>query len=360
MIHSRLRVPRPLLLATALAACSRGGDGGPGTLGSIAIEPLSAALCIGDSISFTAQVLDARGQPVAGTPVRWSSSAPEAVSIDTASGVAHALALGATVITAHARGITSDSGALDVPLDLLPEFVPDTVVLAPGDTMTLGVRLRRQSAGPVPNHIPTFVPFDSAVAGLDSNGFVHAKAAGTVGLSVSACNFQNTGGVKVFTAPDSATGQAYLWLSGRAELRASVPARAFNFTHGGGKPAFQIISRVGGNAKFFIYEDTVRLAGTGLFSLDSLTRDEGMNSGLLCNLPRPFAMYLDASLSFLTTMHGGATAVTSYASKGSWATVSGRTVVRMRGIVSGGTTVDTLRAIYTFSAPLKDTTGVCP
>jgi hypothetical protein len=40
--------------------------------------------------------------------------------------------------------------------------------------------------------------------------------------------------------------------------------------------------------------------------------------------------------------------------------IAGRVVTRMRGTVGGITArADTLQAIYTFSAPLRDTTNVC-
>jgi len=65
-------------------------------------------------------------------------------------------------------------------------------------------------------------------------------------------------------------------------------------------------------------------------------------------------------IASLFSMHGGSTVVTSYSNAG-FRMAGGRVITRMRGVVgAAGTTVDTLQAIYTFSAPLRDTTGVCP
>jgi hypothetical protein len=352
-------MPLALCAAAGFAACSGHADGAPGLVQSIAIQPQSAALCVGDSLTFSAHVLDAGGHPVAGAQVRWSSSAPEAVAIDTASGVARALAFGAAQITATSGGVRSqDPAGLEVPLDLSPEFVPDTTVLAPGDTMTLGVRLRRLGAGAVPNRTPQIAPFDSPIAALDSAGLVRAKTIGTTGLSLSACGFSGHGAVRVFTPPDSATGLAYLWLSGPMELRVSLPAQANNFFLTNGRPAFQVFSRTGGNSRVFLYEDTVSLGGIGVFPLDSLLTSE-IAPTLACAPPRPFATYNDQSLTTLLGMHGGSTAVTTYVPVGNHAVISGRTVTRMRGVVAGVPTLDTLQAIYTFSAPLVSVSGAC-
>ncbi|HVO34125.1 MAG TPA: Ig-like domain-containing protein, partial [Gemmatimonadales bacterium] len=165
--------------AALLAACSGSKEGGTG-VAAIVVAPQAAALCVGDSLTFTAQVLDASGGTVTGSPVRWSSSAPQLVSVDSASGVARALGLGTAQISASVGSLRSAApGRLDVPSDLLPEFVPDTVVLAPSDTFTLGVRLRRASAGPLPSRTPTITPSSDAIASLDATGLVTAKTAGT-------------------------------------------------------------------------------------------------------------------------------------------------------------------------------------
>jgi hypothetical protein len=359
---------RPARLATALgcaaaiAACSGGGGGtGPGY--TVTVQPSAAALCIGDNQAFTAQVLDGSGHPVSGAVPAWSSGTPQVASIDPGSGVAHAVAIGTTAIVATYGGARSSAATLDVPADLVPQFVPDTAVLAPGDTMTLGARLRRASSGPVPvGHVPTITPGNGAVASIDASGLVTAKAAGRASLSLSACGQPGSGAVDVFSPPDSATGSAYLWVSGAAELRVRLPARAINFPRTGGGPAFQIVGPSGSATRFFLYEDTVHLAAAGQYLLDSLRTTEVTNS-LACAPPRPFAMYTDqnpSTLTLLLGLHGGTMTVTSYAPRSGYAVVSGRTVTRVRGAVPGSSRVDTLQAIYTFSAPLRDTSGVCP
>jgi hypothetical protein len=350
-------------LAVLLAACSDSEPTPPRTL-TIGILPQSAALCVGDSLTLTARVTDASGQPVSGVALSWASSAPEAIEVAQASGIAHALTTGSAVVTASAQGVTSNRAAIDVPADLVPEFVPDSVVLAPGDTMTLGVRLRRISGGLVPAHVPVFTPYDSAVASLDATGLVHAKTAGRVGLSVSACGRQGGGAVDVFSPTDAVTGNAYLWLSGPAELRARMPARAVNFTGKNGQPAYQVFSSVGPSGtptQLFVYEDTVRLSGVGSYPLDSLLTGELLPpNNPACVPPRPFAVYTAGTQTLLLSLTAGTARVTTFTPQAAYTAISGRLLFRVRGAIPGATQVDTLAAIYMFSAPLVDSAGACP
>jgi len=357
----RLRRARTTpLVILALAACSGCTDLLPGRTLTVTVQPGAAALCVGDSQAFTAQVLDDSGHAVPSPQLLWSSSAPQVAAIDPALGVAHALAVGSAAIVAAARGARSAPVTLDVPADLVPEFVPDSLVLAPGDTLTLRVRLRRLSSGPVPGRTPAIAAFDSAVAGITAAGLVTAKVAGRVGLSLAACGHQGGGAVDVFTPSDSVTGLAYLWLSGAQELRVRLPVRALNFTRSNGQPALQIYSQVS-TIRGFLYEDTLSLGGTGLFPVDSVLRDSVLIAGYPCTARRPFAFYTEpATTTLLVSLQGGSTTVTSFASHAGYKAISGRAVLRIRGLVGGAAQLDTLQAIYTFSAPLVSRAGACP
>ena len=345
--------------AAVLTACSGSKEGGTG-VALVTVDPPAAALCIGDSLAFTAHLLDASGDTVPGSAVRWSSSAPSLVSVDSVSGFARALAFGTAQITASVGSLRSATpGRLDVPSDLTAETVPDTVVLAPGDTFTLGARLRRVSSGPTPTRTPVIAALDTAPASITAAGLVTAKAVGTATFTLSACGFTGHGAAQVYTPPDSATGTGYLWLSGPVEVRYRLGTSVRNYLLSSRKPAFQAFGFANPKGRSFAYEDTVQLAGPGTFALDSLRSSEVSSAS--CAPPRPFAAYGDSTLSSLLSLHGGAAAVTSYSTAGGFRAVSGRISGRMSGYLNGIlTTLDTLRLIYTFSAPLRDSTGVCP
>jgi len=367
----RLRfVRRATLVAVAFVALPGCTDLLPvpvAPAGSVTVAPASATICVGDSLAFAAQVLDDSGRPVAAPHLLWSSSAPQVVSVDPARGVARALATGSTLITASSGGTLSAPVSLDVPGDLLPEFVPDSVVLAVGDTMTLGIRLRRASGGPLPSHTPVITPFNSRVASMDAAGLVTAKDTGRASLALTVCGQAGGGAADVFTPPDSVTGSSYLWLSGTTELRLRRPAQAINFTRTGGGPGFQLIAPPNDTMRFFLYEDTVSLAGTGTYVLDSLKSTE-VTSSLACRPPRPFAWYTDQTnltlLTLLFSLGGDSLHVTTLTQRPGVRAVSGRMRFRLRGEVAGqlgpGGGPDTLAAIYTFSVPLVTVTGACP
>ncbi len=345
--------------AALLAACSGSKEGGTG-VAVVAVDPPAAALCVGDSLTFTAHLLDASGDTVTGSQVRWTSSAPQAVAVDSVSGVARALAFGTAQITASVGALRSATpGRLDVPSDLLAELVPDTVVLAPGDTFTVGARFRRVSTGPVPSRVPAIAPLDTAPASITALGLVTAKAAGTATFSVSGCGFTGQGAAQVYTPPDSLTGTGYLWLSGPVQLRYRLATVARNYVLTSKKPAFQVYGRGSPQGRQFAYEDTLQLAAVGTFPVDSIRSSEV--GAAQCAPPRPFAVYGDSAPSSLLSLRGGSAAVTTFSTTTGFRAVSGRVRASMSGFVGGNlTSLDTLQAVFTFSVPVRDSTNACP
>ncbi len=330
------------LSAAALAACSGSKDGGTG-VAAVTVDPQAAALCVGDTLTFTARLLDASGDTVTGSNVRWTSSAPQTVAVDSVSGLAHALALGTVQISASIGTLRSaNPGTLDVPSDLDPQFVPDTVVLAPGDTFTLGARLRRTSAGPVPGgHTPVITPSSDAVAGLDATGLVTAKTVGTSSLALTACGFTGHGAARVFTPPDSVTGLGYLWLSGPAELRVDMGTPLLNFTLSSAEASLSGIRQHGLQPAPSFTRTRCSSAAQGPYALDS-------SPPLSRTLPRathraPSRLYgNETTFTTLVSMHGGSTAVTTYSATGFPEGLGARHLRGCVGIVRGVATRWTL------------------
>lgn len=88
----------------------------PEQIGWIEITPPGGQLqLIGTTLQFTAQALDENGAPLATQPpFAWSSSDPAAATVDPATGLATALATGATTITALAPDGSSARASLRV------------------------------------------------------------------------------------------------------------------------------------------------------------------------------------------------------------------------------------------------------
>jgi glucose/arabinose dehydrogenase len=87
---------------------------------SVAVEPDSTTVLVGESQRLAARVRDARGADLEGQAVRWSSD-DEAVARVGADGTVHALAPGRAVVTAESGG-TSATAVVRVERGALPEL----------------------------------------------------------------------------------------------------------------------------------------------------------------------------------------------------------------------------------------------
>ncbi|MGD8289923.1 MAG: Ig-like domain-containing protein, partial [Gemmatimonadota bacterium] len=90
--------PSRILALLLLAACNSGTTVVEVEVGSINVSPASAALEVGLTLQFTAEVLDDSGSPLTGRTVTWESSVPGVASIDS-DGLATGLTEGTTTIT---------------------------------------------------------------------------------------------------------------------------------------------------------------------------------------------------------------------------------------------------------------------
>lgn len=116
-----------------LVAC---GDGTveppPPVATSLAVSPAEAALtALGATTQFSAVVRDQSGNPMPGAAVNWSSTDPAVVSVNS-SGLATAVAVGSTTVTATAG---SASGTATVSVD---QAVATVSVSPPSHTLRLG------------------------------------------------------------------------------------------------------------------------------------------------------------------------------------------------------------------------------
>jgi uncharacterized repeat protein (TIGR01451 family) len=107
------------LAATLLVqACSREVVGV--SLGSISVSPSSAAMVVGESRSFSAQVRDTEGAVVPGIAVTWSTTPSSILSVN-AEGQVQALSSGEAEVVATAQGVT---GSATVQVEAEPSIVP--------------------------------------------------------------------------------------------------------------------------------------------------------------------------------------------------------------------------------------------
>lgn len=107
--RATLRALAAALVVLAAGAC--GDSTGPGGSVNITVSPSVVTLAVADSITLSATVQDADGQPLAGD-VTWKSSNTQRATV-TGTGVVHALSAGSVTITAS-QGGTSAAAAITI------------------------------------------------------------------------------------------------------------------------------------------------------------------------------------------------------------------------------------------------------
>lgn len=76
----------------------------PTPVASVVITPDSSTIELGATVALTAQARDDQGAALSDRTIRWSSSAPAVVSIDSLTGVAKGMAGGSAIVTATSEG----------------------------------------------------------------------------------------------------------------------------------------------------------------------------------------------------------------------------------------------------------------
>lgn len=184
-------VRRPFLAAAlvcvVLVSLSCGGDSGSPTPtpNSVLVSPgADTLISIGSHRTFTAQVLDANGDPIDGKTVTWSSSAPGVLSIDPVTGLATAVTNGPAVV--HATSGTLQGSANVIVLQLVASVTvtpANASFTAVGDTQRFTAVAKDSGGTTVPGVQILWTTSDNSVATIDTLGLAKAKGAGTALVS---------------------------------------------------------------------------------------------------------------------------------------------------------------------------------
>ena len=145
---------------------------------TLSVTPESAVFTsLGDTVRFSAQVRDQNGQVLSGASVTWTSADPSVASVS-ASGLARAVADGATTITAAVGGAL-DSAAVEVHQELTQVIVsPAMVDLEVGDTLRLIAEAQDANGNPLGTAGFVWMSANAYVATVDSTGLVRARVRG--------------------------------------------------------------------------------------------------------------------------------------------------------------------------------------
>jgi uncharacterized protein YjdB len=171
-MSGRGTAPRSLVAITALAV-----------LGALAcadevIRPQCVLVPSVDSIELTlGQTAEMRATPscvgVAAPRVRWTSSAPDVVAVDSLAGVVTARQVGEATLHAWVVGVASDTADVRVRVNcaatptIAPTITPQTLVLPVGGTARLQASVPRPCGAP-PDTVFAWQSLDASIATVDA------------------------------------------------------------------------------------------------------------------------------------------------------------------------------------------------
>lgn len=167
---------------------------------TITVTPSSLTLATGQSGQLAATALDARGRPVAGATVAWTSSAPAIATVST-SGLVTAVAPGSAVVTASSEGKSATARVtVDPPPVAKVEVTPTTLSLEVGKSGQLQA-VARDASGAASGAPIGWASSDASVASVSADGLVLGVKAGSATVTATAGGISGSASVTVKAAP---------------------------------------------------------------------------------------------------------------------------------------------------------------
>ena len=374
-----------VLTVVAAAACF---DVSSGVQSFLVVSPILDSLFVGDTIPpRSVSLVGSDGVSRNPGVVSWSISPESVATVDSVTGKIVGVSKGSALLLAHAAGVTSPALVVVYrPLDLT--LLMDTVVVLPGDTLSLGPFLAVRQKVPS----ATTLSFDSSasprVYTIDTTtGLIRAQGTGgpvryVARLSDGTHTVADTGAVVVYTLADTnSPGHFFMTATGTAILHQGGPAIALNYLAANGfRRAFRLTDSLttadGTSINKVIVTLKDSLTSTGPFEIDSLNPQEAGSQissfTAFCNPPRPWA-YLDVTptspiaAGYQAYSHttppdsiAGHLFITQYvAAAGGGAIISGRFmfVAQRTDLYTVPAGVEVIRS--TFVAPVRQRDDVC-
>ncbi len=178
----------------------------PAPVASVSVTPPTAEVQVGGTVQLTATPRDAAGNPLAGRPVTWESSAPGIATVD-ANGRVTAVAPGTATIRAISEGRTGTSTITVTAAPPTPvasvSVTPPTAEAQAGGTVQLTATPRDAAGNPLAGRPVTWESTAPGVATVNANGLVTAVAPGTATIRATSEGRTGTSTITV-TAPPPA------------------------------------------------------------------------------------------------------------------------------------------------------------
>jgi uncharacterized protein YjdB len=178
------------MAVTGLAACKEAAD--PAKVATIVGMPAVDSVRLGKTYGFVVETRDAAGNKLTGRTVNWTSLNPTVAAID-ANGVVTGVAIGATVITARADGITSQTNMSVQPLVSSVVLSPSSASVAVGATRSLTVTVSDKNGLALTGRSIAFSSSSPNVATVNGSGVVVGVSLGRAIITGQAVQDQVSG-----------------------------------------------------------------------------------------------------------------------------------------------------------------------
>jgi hypothetical protein len=291
---------------------------------SVELTPDRDTIVVGEiSRPFSATAFNARDDAIVGALFTWRSDQPFIAQVDSLSGTVIGVTLGAAAITARA-GAVSDTAQVFVVPSLVIDLQTDTLLLAPGDTMTIPVTLLDRAGV---NPTVTFTG-GSGVASIDPNsGLVTALTPGVVGFQAFADSASAIGGIQVLALQDTGFGTAYFGLAGGVNNKGRHTSRGFNHPTLDGRSAFNLnaVGAGGQQVATLLIDSVTALGQRSIGALPTSATVSGQDP--VCFPPASWVFYKNMpGVPTITglSLAGGTVTITSIAAVSGGRVISGR------------------------------------
>jgi uncharacterized protein YjdB len=167
----------------------------------VSVSLAAATIEVGQVTQATAATFDAKGNPLMGRVVTWSSSDNSVATVST-SGAVTAVGVGTAAITAASEG---KSGSAAISVTAIPvatvTLTPEAASLVPGGTQQLTATARDISGNTLSDRAVSWSSDNSAVATVSNSGLVTAVGTGTATISAASEGKIGTASITVTPVP---------------------------------------------------------------------------------------------------------------------------------------------------------------
>jgi uncharacterized protein YjdB len=151
---------------------------------TVVVTPPTATMDVGQTLLLTASARDAAGNTLTGRTFTWSSTNPNAATVD-ATGQVRAVGAGSTVVSASTEGRSGASTiTVNVPVASVA-VTPGTATLQIGQTQQFTATARDAAGNTITGKTFTWNSSNPAVATVDGSGLVRAVSAGNASITAS-------------------------------------------------------------------------------------------------------------------------------------------------------------------------------